>query len=39
MEAHTTLAHDGLGVTSVRYADREGTLGVGSQALLVEARS
>jgi hypothetical protein len=39
MEAHTTLAHDGLGVTSVRYADREGTLGVGSQALLVEARA
>ena len=38
MDAHTTLSADGLGVTSVRYADSAGTLGVGSQALLVEAR-
>ena len=39
MDARTTLAGDGLGVTSARYADRAGTLGVGSQALLIEARS
>jgi hypothetical protein len=38
MDARTTLSGDGLGVTSVRYADREGTLGIGSQALLIEAR-
>ena len=38
MDAHTTLGHDGLGVTSARYADRVGTLGVGSQALIVTAR-
>lgn len=38
MDARTTLSGDGLGVTSVRYADREGTLGTGSQALIIEAR-
>ncbi len=39
MEARTTLGDDGLGVTSARYADQRGTLGAGSQALLVERRA
>jgi hypothetical protein len=38
MHAATTLGPDGLGVTSARFADDAGELGVGSQSLLVEPR-
>lgn len=39
LEARTTLASDGIGVTSSRLADRDGYIGVGSQPLLVERRA
>jgi len=38
LEARTTLASDGLGITSLRLADTGGWFGIGSQALLVERR-
>jgi hypothetical protein len=39
LEARTTLASDGLGVTSARLADTTGYFAAASQALLVERRS
>ena len=39
MDARTSLGGDGLGVTTARYADQHGTLGMGTQALLIERRS
>ncbi len=39
LEARTTLGSDGIGLTSSRLADRDGYLGIGSQALYVERRS
>jgi hypothetical protein len=39
LEARTTLASDGIGVTSARVADLDGYFGLASQALYVERRS
>lgn len=39
IEARTTLSDDGLGVTRARLADRDGYLGIASQALYVEPRT
>lgn len=39
LEARTTLADDGIGVSSSRLADADGYFGVGSQPLLVERRT
>ncbi len=39
MDARTALGGDGLGVTTARYADQTGPLGIGTQALLIERRS
>jgi hypothetical protein len=38
LEARTTLASDGIGVTSARVADLDGYFGLASQALYVERR-
>ncbi len=38
LDARTTLASDGLGVTTLRLADERGWLGYGTQALFVDRR-
>jgi hypothetical protein len=38
LEARTTLARDGVGITASRLADENGYFGIGQQALLIERR-
>jgi hypothetical protein len=38
LEARTTLARDGVGMTASRLADDDGYFAVGQQALLIERR-